>query len=77
LFPVFCPNDQNVTTVEDDVPEEDDTFHKFWSLHKTVPLFLALILGPISSGRSPTFFAKFNSLGMYNKLGKYAYCFDD
>ncbi|XP_021950182.1 sodium-coupled neutral amino acid transporter 9 homolog isoform X1 [Folsomia candida] len=74
---IYCPD--NVTMIQG--ADETDTFHKIWDLHRTVPLLLILILGPIICVRSPTFFSKFNSLGtlsivyimvfMFVKLGKH------
>jgi len=63
---VYCPPDGgNVTALFIDDPDDGgpDWFHRFWVLHKTVPLFLVFILFPVIMVRSPTFFAKFNSLG--------------
>ncbi|CAG7728087.1 unnamed protein product [Allacma fusca] len=56
---VFCPsyNDSDTDAVE------DDDFHKYWDLYRTVPLFLIAIIGPLASIRSTSFFTKFNSLG--------------
>lgn len=61
--PVYCPANDNATSSDAD-DDDTDLFHKIWSLHRTVPLFLIAILGPIACIRSPTFFMKFNSLGM-------------
>jgi sodium-coupled neutral amino acid transporter 9 len=61
-FPVYCPSSENGTE-EEDSGGDNDQFHAIWSLHRTVPLFLIVILGPLACIRSPTFFTKFNSLG--------------
>ncbi|XP_064624840.1 neutral amino acid transporter 9-like [Lineus longissimus] len=45
-----------------------DTFTKWWSMTDTVPFYLILVLGPLINFRSPTFFAKFNSLGTLSVL---------
>ncbi|CAL8073152.1 unnamed protein product [Orchesella dallaii] len=62
----YCPDDSPTTDTDPD--SEQDTFHKYWALHRTVPLFLVIILGPIACIRSPTFFTKFNSLGTLSVL---------
>jgi len=54
----------NETESDDFSSNPNDEFHQLWDLHKTVPLFLIAILGPLACVRSPTFFTKFNSLGM-------------
>lgn len=41
---------------------DSDVFHRYWNL-KTVPIYLALMIGPLLCFKSPTFFTKFNSLG--------------
>jgi len=63
---VYCPDDN--PTTDNDADFGEDTFHKYWALHRTVPLFLVLLLGPIACIRSPTFFTKFNSLGTLSVL---------
>jgi hypothetical protein len=64
---VYCPTGSNTTSLLEDT-QEDDWFHKIWALHSTVPLFLVIICGPIIMVRSPTFFAKFNSLGKESRF---------
>ena len=44
------------------------TLGPLWDLYKTVPIFLGLLIFPFLNFNSPTFFAKFNSLGKYIKL---------
>ncbi|XP_624412.2 sodium-coupled neutral amino acid transporter 9 homolog isoform X1 [Apis mellifera] len=39
------------------------TLGPLWDLYKTVPIFLGLLIFPFLNFNSPTFFAKFNSLG--------------
>lgn len=40
-----------------------DALGPVWDLHKTVPIFLAIIIFPLLNFNSTTFFTKFNSLG--------------
>lgn len=65
---IYCPDDDPTTQSSEFDTDSEDTFHKYWALHKTVPLFLVLLLGPIACIRSPTFFTKFNSLGTLSVL---------
>ena len=39
------------------------TFDTYWNLDLTVPIYLALLLLPLISFKSATFFTKFNALG--------------
>ncbi|CAG9854635.1 unnamed protein product, partial [Phyllotreta striolata] len=39
-------------------------FYTIWNLYSTVPLILAVIMFPLLNMKSPTFFTKFNSLGI-------------
>jgi len=61
----LCPNgDKSSSSTEDSLVRADtSSFFKFWRLQYTVPFFLIVILFPLSSVKSPTFFTKFNSLG--------------
>ncbi|XP_054273752.1 sodium-coupled neutral amino acid transporter 9 homolog isoform X1 [Macrosteles quadrilineatus] len=45
------------------ISSEQTTFQKWWSLNLSVPIYLALLVGPLLSFKSVTFFTKFNSLG--------------
>ncbi|XP_067138929.1 sodium-coupled neutral amino acid transporter 9 homolog [Centruroides vittatus] len=47
---------------------ETDIFHTYWNLEKTVPLYIAVFLGPVICLKSPTFFTKFNALGTLSVL---------
>ncbi|XP_039286782.1 sodium-coupled neutral amino acid transporter 9 homolog isoform X2 [Nilaparvata lugens] len=60
---VLCPNHENFTSAESRAEEAHDTFNSIWNLHRTVPLYLILILFPVLNFKSPTFFTKFTSLG--------------
>ncbi|XP_077981718.1 neutral amino acid transporter 9-like [Glandiceps talaboti] len=53
---VYAIHIQNTT-------DTDAVFFTVWQQYLTVPFFLALILLPLSSFKSPTFFTKFNALG--------------
>lgn len=53
------------------------TLGPLWDLYKTVPIFLGLLIFPFLNFNSPTFFAKFNSLGKYIKLFFFFYLFYD
>ena len=46
----------------------DATYHAIWNLHTTAPLFLIIILFPLISLKSPTFFTKFTAFGKFMKL---------
>jgi len=61
----LCPSGgKSSSRTEDNVLRADmSTFFRFWNLQYTVPFFLIVILFPLSSAKSPTFFTKFNSLG--------------
>lgn len=41
----------------------DSTYHYIWNLHLTAPLLLILLLLPLISLKSPTFFTKFTACG--------------
>ncbi|XP_074032317.1 neutral amino acid transporter 9 isoform X2 [Leptinotarsa decemlineata] len=54
----------NSSVYTQDVPLQDTLiFDKIWSLYRTVPVFLAVLIFPLLNFKSPTFFTKFNSLG--------------
>lgn len=65
---VICPKQAyynrtlagNATFANDD----PSIFERIWDLHSTVPVFLGLGMFPLLNFKSPSFFAKFNSLGM-------------
>jgi len=63
---VYCPNPN--LAENSSIDGDQDWYHRIWSLHRTVPLFLVFILGPLAIVRSPTFFTKFNSLGTVSVL---------
>eukprot|EP00794_Sanderia_malayensis_P008019 gene8019-8878_t len=44
-------------------PSAASVFYTIWQEHLTVPLFLVILLLPLSSFKSPTFFTKFNAFG--------------
>ncbi|RZF40857.1 hypothetical protein LSTR_LSTR003367 [Laodelphax striatellus] len=60
---VLCPNHENFTSSGSKAEIASDTFDMIWDLHRTVPLYLVLILFPVLNFKSPTFFTKFTSLG--------------
>ena len=69
----ICPSATNhsaVTPVSNHT--HDATFQKFWDEQKTVPLFLIIILFPLISLKSATFFTKFNALGRSHDM--YFFC---
>jgi len=39
------------------------TFDRYWNLHLTVPIYMAIIILPVICFKSATFFTKFNALG--------------
>lgn len=49
-------------------PAESDSFYKYWNIEKTVPIYIAIFLGPVICLKSPTFFTKFNALGTLSVL---------
>ena len=53
--------------------KKDATFNKVWQQTLTVPFLLVVLLGPLVNFKSPTFFTKFNALGMYMYLIKYVF----
>ncbi|BES98630.1 Transmembrane amino acid transporter protein [Nesidiocoris tenuis] len=57
---VFCPNDAALAGNSSLV---SNTYKAIWNIDVTVPVFLALLIGPLLNFKSPTFFTKFNSLG--------------
>ncbi|XP_072156824.1 sodium-coupled neutral amino acid transporter 9 homolog [Bemisia tabaci] len=62
-----CPRNVTMPVVEyQRVP--GSTFDQLWQLNNTVPLFLALILGPLLNFKSVTFFTKFNSFGTLSAM---------
>ena len=48
--------------------EPGSRFFDYWDKQKTVPFFLVIIIFPLMNIKSPTFFTKFNALGMSNLL---------
>lgn len=62
---VQCPK-EIMSANQTNVPynTSNSTFYAVWDLYSTVPIFLALILFPVLNFKNPTFFMKFNSLGM-------------
>ena len=65
FFSVLCPSGHSSSSSAEDslVVADTSEFFKFWQLQHTVPFFLIIILFPLCSVKSPTFFTKFNSLG--------------
>lgn len=66
LFTVLCPgggHSASSSTANNLVVADTSSFFKFWQLQYTVPFFLIVILFPLCSVKSPTFFTKFNALG--------------
>lgn len=65
FFSALCPNGQSSSSSTENslVRADTSSFFKFWKLQYTVPFFLIVVLFPLSSVKSPTFFTKFNSLG--------------
>ena len=49
------------------------TFNKVWQQTLTVPFILVVLLGPLVNFKSPTFFTKFNALGMYLQHNNFKY----
>ena len=45
--------------------EPKTDFYQYWNKQKTVPFFLVIIIVPLMNIKSPTFFTKFNALGMF------------
>jgi len=62
---VLCPSRLSPFRANTDLLEPTDSslFYHLWQEHLTVPFYLLLILFPLSSLKSPTFFTKFNALG--------------
>ncbi|KAG1680686.1 Sodium-coupled neutral amino acid transporter 9 [Nymphon striatum] len=46
----------------------DSKFEEIWNLHKTVPIFLVILVFPLINFKSPTFFTKFNALGAFSVM---------
>jgi len=73
---VYCLSQEqhlNKTNSPDIGPSSSDSFYTYWDQQKTVPFFLIILLLPLSSFKSPTFFTKFNALGTLSVL--YIVCF--
>ena len=49
-------------------PSNTKGFFTYWQKQKTVPFYLIVMLFPLSSLKSPTFFTKFNALGKYFEI---------
>ena len=64
-FPVLCPVGPKAPTssVNSLTKADKSDFYQYWSQQKSVPFFLIIVLFPLCSIKSPTFFTKFNSLG--------------
>ena len=68
---MFCPepvgNITTITTLFESANSSSlsasSTFDTYWNLDLTVPIYLALLLLPLVSFKSATFFTKFNALG--------------
>ncbi|KAJ7370783.1 hypothetical protein OS493_029772 [Desmophyllum pertusum] len=63
---VLCPgggHSASSSTANNLVIADTSSFFKFWQLQYTVPFFLIVVLFPLCSVKSPTFFTKFNALG--------------
>ncbi|GAB6028939.1 hypothetical protein CHUAL_004734 [Chamberlinius hualienensis] len=58
---VICVNDPSGISPSHYRPHSH--FEEIWNLHKTAPLFLVFLLGPLVNIRSPDFFAKFSAFG--------------
>ncbi|XP_066915221.1 neutral amino acid transporter 9-like [Clytia hemisphaerica] len=69
-FPeVICHKHSNMNQTSPDItPSADNSFYNYWDQRKTVPLYLIVVLLPLSSLKSPTFFTKFNALGTVSVL---------
>ena len=66
FFSVICHKHSDMNQTSPDItPSADNSFYKYWDQQKTVPLYLIAVLLPLSSLKSPTFFTKFNALGLY------------
>ena len=65
LFSVLCPDGHSdVPSSNSSIMQDNNSsFSKYWQLQHTVPFFLIVILFPLCSMKSPTFFTKFNALG--------------
>ncbi|KXJ18875.1 Sodium-coupled neutral amino acid transporter 9-like [Exaiptasia diaphana] len=64
---VLCPLHEHANT-SDVIPNslvhaDKSSFYKIWKKRETIPFFLILLMLPLCSIKSPTFFTKFNSLG--------------
>ncbi|XP_050315501.1 sodium-coupled neutral amino acid transporter 9 homolog, partial [Anthonomus grandis grandis] len=61
---VLCPKESLInSTTSSTISMPQSQFDNVWNLYSTVPVFLAVILFGVLNFKSPTFFAKFNSLG--------------
>ena len=56
----YCAADGTSEATE---PKTD--FYHYWNKQKTVPFFLVIIIFPLMNIKSPTFFTKFNVVGMF------------
>ena len=69
LFSVLCPiagHQAAKGSLNDLIKADKSSFFKVWHQQYSVPFFLILVLFPLCSVKSPTFFTKFNSLGEFD-----------
>ncbi|XP_050540770.1 sodium-coupled neutral amino acid transporter 9-like [Daktulosphaira vitifoliae] len=64
---LLCPSNAEFL-ISANSPRPFSLYEKIWDLHKTVPIFLVLIVAPLLNFKSATFFTKFNSLGTLSVL---------
>ena len=64
-FTVYCLHKESELnhTVSPFIDPSSTNFYEYWDQSKTVPFYLLVVLLPLSSLKSPTFFTKFNAFG--------------
>uniref|UniRef100_A0A1B6EGR0 Amino acid transporter transmembrane domain-containing protein n=1 Tax=Clastoptera arizonana TaxID=38151 RepID=A0A1B6EGR0_9HEMI len=65
-FPVTCPKKDNLIGRID--ANSGSIYEQIWGLYTTVPILLGVLIIPLLSFKSATFFTKFNSLGTLSVL---------